>query len=117
MKQTYKNTILILLIIAGQFHELLPRDYLIEWIVNGKVKSIQFAWFLFAKHITVFCVLYCILKPKNIKKDILLFLMVLSGLDVIHFLISSSFGFVKLKILFSGVIFMFLKSKFNKWVK
>ncbi len=117
MKLTCKNIILVLLIIAGQLHELLPDDHLIEWIVNGKIKSIKFAWFLFSMHITTFVALYYALRPKNINKNLLLFLVVSSFYDVLHFFISSSFGFVEVKILISGITFVLLKSKFNKWAK
>jgi len=116
MKQIYKNIIICIIIVISQLRELLPSDYYFEWIINGKIKSVNFICFLFIKHFTTFFLFYCCLKPKNINKDLLLFCLILSFLDMIHFIISSSFGYNDIKILSTIVVFAFLRSKFNKWV-
>ena len=114
----YKNIIIILLIFLNQIHTLFRGcGIYLTWIINDITKSLNFSIYLFAKHVTVFIVLLFVMYPKNINKNLLLMVIIISFLDIVFFVTNSNHQIGLIKFGLSALIFFTLKSKFNKWVK
>ena len=109
----YKNIVLSILVILSQIHVLFRGvDFRFVWS-NGVAKTASFSVFLLSHHITSFILiylLYCLSKQKKLT----LYLLILSFLDIIHFIALSGFGFELEKIALSLFIY-YLTTKFNEW--
>ena len=113
-----KNYILFSLIILSQFHVAFSDSKIIvEWLLNGKTRSLNASVFLFVKHFSEFYLVFCLLKPKGLDRNLILLLLILTLLDVWHFISFSGKGFEVEKLVLCGVIYIALKSKFNKYLK
>lgn len=113
--EKYKNKILFSLIVLSQAHTLLRGLGNIVWELNGVEKTFSLSTFLFVKHITTFVLYYMIIKPKGVNKNLLYFCFILSGLDIIHFIVLSGFGYGILKLILSFLI-LFTYNLYKKWL-
>jgi hypothetical protein len=110
--EKYKNKILFSLIILSQIHTLFRECGSFYWYLNGITKTYSLSIFLFVKHLTVFVLYYITLKPKGVNRNFLLYLFILSALDILHFIILSGFGYGALKLVLSFLfVFVYLKIK------
>lgn len=108
----FKNYILFSLIFLSQIHILFRGcGFKFVWLLNNVSKTMSFSTFLFVKHVSSFVLIYCLLKPKGVNKNLVLFFLVITFLDIMHFLLLSGFDFEYYKIGLSGVIFLFIKYK------
>lgn len=118
MKKFNKNIVLVILTFLNQIHILFKGSGIkLVWLINDVTKSLNLSVFLFVKHLTIFILLFITLKPKGYDKNLILFLVIASFLDLFFFVLNSNSNVVVYKFVISGLIFFFLKSKFNKWVK
>lgn len=115
--ERFKNYILFSLIFLSQIHTLFRGcGFRFVWL-NGISKTASLSTFLFVKHLSAFVLVYCALKPKGISKNLLIFFSIVTFLDIIHFITLSGFGYELVKIFLSLVIFLFIKSRFNIWLR
>lgn len=92
--QKFKNSILFLIIFLSQIHILFRYfDLKILWILNEKVKTFNFSVFLFVVYLEHIVLYYCLLRPKGVSRDLLTVLFILAILDMIHFILYSSYGY------------------------
>ena len=114
----FRNFILFSLIIISQLHTAF-RGYEVDfvWLSNDLHKSVKLSIFLFSKHITTFVLLLFLVKPKKVNVYLLHLVFCVSAMDVIWFLIYSGVGNVYLKWGFSLLLFIFIKSKYSRWIK
>jgi len=90
-------------------------DFDVLWILNDISKSTSKTVFLFVKHFSEMVLLYCLFKPKGVDKNLVLFFLVVTFFDVLHFVFLSGFGYEKLKVFVSFFVFLILKSKYCRW--
>jgi len=102
--EKYKNTILFSLIILSQIHVLFRGVGSFTWVLNDVEKTFSLSTFLFVKHLTTFVLYYMIINPKGINKNLLYFCFIISGLDIIHFIVLSGFGYGLVKLILSFAI-------------
>jgi hypothetical protein len=112
----YKNHLLFSLIILSQLHTAFRGGGNLVWILNDVEKTYSLTCFLFVKHLTVFILYYINLKPKGVNRNLLTYLFILSGLDVIHFIVLSGFGYGMLKLVLS-VFILIMYNTLKKWRK
>ena len=118
MMYKIKNYILFSLIILSQSHVAFrDSEISIEWLLNGKIRSLTASVFLFVKHFSEFYLVFCLLKPKGLDRNLILLLLILTFLDVWHFILFSGKGFEIEKLVLTGLMFFAMKTKFNKWLK
>jgi hypothetical protein len=109
----FKNSLLFLFIFLSQIHVLFRgADFKILWILNDKIKTLNFSVFLFIVYLENIVLYYCLLRPKGVSKDLLTVLFILSILDMFHFLLFSSYGYEIDKL--CVMLFVFCCYKFYK---
>lgn len=113
--EKYKNHILFSLIALSEVHTLFRGLGNIVWELNGVEKTFSLSTFLFVKHITTFVLYYILINPKGVNKNLLYFCFILSGLDIIHFIVLSGFDFEVLK-LFLAFLILFTYKLYKKWL-
>ena len=110
----YKNYILFSIILLSQVHVFFRgSDIRLEWFLNGKVKTINFAVFLFFVHLRFLIFSYLMWKPKGISKDVPLFFFIVSVFDLLHFVFLSGYGYAEIKVFSAFIVFLLTRKVLN----
>lgn len=107
----FKKILLILIVIISQLHVAFRGlNVKVDWFLfTDKTRGLNFSVFMIGVFVRFIIVHYCLLSPSNVNKNIALFLLVLSVLDLIHFFLTSGLGYAELKVLVAYIIYRIIK--------
>ena len=112
-KQTlkFKNYILLSIIVLSQLHVYFRGDNTrVDWyLLIEYTRRIDYAVMYLCKHIIYVIYAYVILFPIGVKKDIKVFIFMLSIADLLHYVLISHIGFSEIKIVVTLVAFALYK--------
>ena len=107
----FKKILLISIVIISQLHVVFRGlNQRVDWFLfTDKPRGLNFSVFMLGVFIRFIIVHYCLLKPNDVNKNIALFLLVLSVLDLIHFFLTSGLGYAELKIVVAFIVYKIIK--------
>lgn len=93
--RSFKNYILFSLIILSQFYTIFRGSNVrVDWFfLVQHTRRIDYAVMYVTQYITEFVLAYCLLYPNNISRELKRLILIICGLDIIHYFLLSSIGF------------------------
>lgn len=115
--KAHKNYLLLSLIIISQIHVFFRGlGISVDWfLLVDKQRGLNFTVFMIGVFVRFIILHYCLLRPYGINKDLKIYLLILSILDLLHFFLTSGLGYAIEKILVS--LFILGIVKFIRYVK
>lgn len=115
--KAHKNYLLLSLIIISQIHVFFRGlGISVDWfLLVDKQRGLNFTVFMIGVFVRFIILHYCLLRPYGINKDLKIYLLILSTLDLLHFFLTSGLGYAIEKILVS--LFILGIVKFIRYVK
>ena len=82
----------------------------VDWFLCiDHTRRIDYAIMYLCKHIIYVIYAYLVLSPKNISKDLKVFIFILSLVDLFHYFLTSHIGFEEIKLLLVAIIYVIYK--------
>lgn len=109
--RSFKNYILLSVIILSQLHVYYRGDDTrVDWyLLIDYTRRIDYAVMYLCKHVIYVIYAYLILFPLGVKKDLKVFIFMLSIADLTHYLLISHIGFSEIKIVITLIAFSIYK--------